>query len=570
MIRTIRSWARNTAALRSFRLVRLWWTARHGAHYDWHSTLAADADLWQKARTEPSGPRVLMATGVGLHFGATQLDSLLAIALTLRGARVESLLCDALLPACMAADESWEGDLAQFSQKGMSRNICHQCIGPARSAYAALKLPVHAYGEFVDTATRASISQKAQTIAAHDIPDAVTNGIAVGEHAVAGSLRFFGRGTLESAPHWESVLRAFFEAALLAEAAFTELFTRYRFDVVVAHHGIYVPQGICVAVARRMGVRVVTWNVAYRRKCFIFSHDDSYHHTLLGEPTTAWENITLDDKKEEKITSYLASRAQGSQDWISFQRPRAPVSRTLADEFNLDAKRPCIGLLTNVFWDAQLHFPKNIFPSMREWLIETVRYFATRPELQLVIRVHPAEVLGAIPSREPATEILHDAFGQMPENVIVVPPDHPANTYELMQDCNAVIIFGTKMGIELAATGKPVIVAGEAWIRNKGISIDPASRDEYFDNLDQLPLPTNAGITDRKKALKYAYHYFFRRMIPVNCIDQTDGFPPFKIGNIDMTQLEAGTDSGLDVICNGILKGEPFIYDSEPYIYDRR
>ena len=43
-----------------------------------------------------------------------------------------------------------------------------------------------------------------------------------------------------------------------------------------------------------------------------------------------------------------------------------------------------IGLLTNVSWDAQLHYPANAFANMLDWLVQTCRYFATRPDLQLL------------------------------------------------------------------------------------------------------------------------------------------------------------------------------------------
>ena len=52
-------------------------------------------------------------------------------------------------------------------------------------------------------------------------------------------------------------------------------------------------------------------------------------------------------------------------------------------------------------WDAQLHYPANAFPNMLEWLVQTCEYFATRPDLQLLIRVHPAEISGFPPSRQP-------------------------------------------------------------------------------------------------------------------------------------------------------------------------
>jgi hypothetical protein len=133
-----------------------------------------------------------------------------------------------------------------------------------------------------------------------------------------------------------------------------------------------------------------------------------------------------------------------------------------------------------------------------------------------------------------------------------------------MADCNAVIIYGTKTGVELASVGKSVIVAGEAWIRNKGITRDASSRAEYFRLLDELPLhdPDLAPATV-ERARRYAYHFFFRRMIPLRSIRLTGGWPPFQVAIPDAGALRPGADPGLDVICDGILHGTPFIYPAE-------
>ena len=54
-----------------------------------------------------------------------------------------------------------------------------------------------------------------------------------------------------------------------------------------------------VQTARANGVRVVTWNVAYRANTFVFSHGDSYHHTMIDEPVSEWKEMTWDKNKEE-------------------------------------------------------------------------------------------------------------------------------------------------------------------------------------------------------------------------------------------------------------------------------
>ena len=77
-------------------------------------------------------------------------------------------------------------------------------------------------------------------------------------------------------------------------------------------------------------------------------------------------------------------------------------------------------MLTNVMWDAQLHYRANAFPNMLEWVIQTIRYFIGRPELQLLIRVHPAEIRGNLPSRQPLVAEIQREFPRLPRNVIVI------------------------------------------------------------------------------------------------------------------------------------------------------
>jgi hypothetical protein len=212
-----------------------------------------------------------------------------------------------------------------------------------------------------------------------------------------------------------------------------------------------------------------------------------------------------------------------------------------------------------VGWDAQLHYPANAFPSMLEWLVETCQYFATRPDLHLLMRVHPAEISGFPPSRQPILGELRKAIPELPPNITIVPPESDISTYALMSFCNAAVIYGTKMGVELTSTGLPVIVAGEAWIRNKGLTRDASSREEYFRILAELPFKERLGTRQLARARQYAYHFFFNRMIPLPFIDPKAGYPIYRLKLDRLQQLLPGASDGLDTICDGILEGRPFV-----------
>jgi hypothetical protein len=551
---------------RATRLARRWYHARFDAYPTWQVQLAADSALWQSARgAAKGGPRVLMATTIGSYAHGITLESAVAAALTFRGAEVHALLCDGVMTACAECEASLYANVATFVERGPQADLCRDCTWPAERVYAQLGLKVHRYSDWLTSEDRT----EARVIAAAQPLDRIrslsVDGLAIGEHAHAGALRFFATGSLDTEPAAEPVLRRYLESALLTAFATRRLMRGVGFLSTVLTHGIYVPWGIIGEVARREGVHVSTWNVAYRKRRFIFSHGDTYHHTLMTEPVAHWDRTPLSSTQDRELTKYLASRREGLFDWIVFHRPRRQDPQDIARRIGLDPAKPVIGLLTNVTWDAQLHYPANAFPNIVEWLVQTCEYFAARPDLQLLIRVHPAEISGFPPSRQPILEELRKRVPRLTSNIIVVPPESDMGTYALMSLCNAAIIYGTKMGVELTSIGLPVIVAGEAWIRNKGLTHDASSPAEYFRILHELPFGERLGATQLARARQYAYHFFFNRMIPLPFIDPKAGYPIYRLKLDRLQQLLPGASSGLDTICAGILKRRPFVLNaSEP------
>jgi len=533
----------------------------------WRQLLEAHRGAWEQARRAAAdGPRVLIATSTGGHGMAAPVESLLAMALTLRGANVSILLCDAFLPACSMATLGEIASLGEFVKSGLSNTKCPKCFKKGRSIFEPLGLPIHWYSQLLSPGARQKLAVLATATPLAAIPDFSLDGVAAGEHAMAGALRFFAKGDLEGETHAEAVLRRYFQASLVTTFAVRELLGRQHFDCAVFHHGIYVPMGLIGEVARQRKVRVVNWIQAYRKNCFVFSHHDTYHHTLMTEPVDRWEDLPWNAAIETQLLDYLKSRWQGTKDWIRFHdKPQFDLNAIEA-EVGVDFAKPCIGLLTNVIWDAQLHYPANAFANMLEWVLETIRYFADRRDLQLLIRVHPAEITGFIPSRQKVVDEIRRAFPALPQNVFVIAPESRVSTYAAMSQCDCVIIYGTKTGVELTSMGIPVVAAGEAWIRNKGITLDAVSREADFDMLAQLPLGRRLDAATTRRARKYAYHFFFRRMIPLEFFEPKKKSPHFKIAIDNLKELLPEKCKGLDVICNGILRGTEFIYPAEFHI----
>ncbi len=534
---------------------------------NWSEVTTQDHELWSHALMGvKNGSRVLMATAVGGHSQFTVLESAINIALTLRGAKVDTLLCDTAMPGCQRAKISaiTPQALTDYDLKDV---FCPGCVATGEHVFSIPGLSILRMSEYISDEEREQARETSLDVPADDIVNYTLDGLPIGEHALAGALRYYGVGDLSLEPEGELVLRRYLESSLLTAYCIQRLLKENKYDVVVNNHGIYVPHGIVSAVCRSNNVRTVSWNLAYRKQCAIFSHNDTYHHTLMNEPTGVWENMQWCQKNEVDIMDYLKSRQNGSRDWIWFNRDADGDMNRFAKEVGLDWSRPVIGMLTNVVWDAQLHYPANAFPNMVDWVMRTVSYFRDHPDLQLLIRIHPGELAppgGSTVSRQPIAEEIVNTFQDMPKNVFIIGPESTISTYAAMEKCDSVLIYGTKTGVELSSMGIQVIVGGEAWIRNKGITMDASSLEEYFNLLDNLPLGERMDEVQIQRARKYAYHFFFRRMIPLPFLEpRPEAWPPFEVAVDELSDLSQGKLKGLDVICDGILNGTPFIYSAE-------
>lgn len=512
----------------------------------------------------PGAQKVLCATSVGGHPLASTIDSLVAAALRLRGVDPSFLLCDGVLPACEQCTYIAFPEVEQFVRHGPQRRLCNPCFEKGASEYAPLPMPLHTYSEFISAAEVAELGATTADWPVEKCFSFAPEGLALGEQTRASTLRFFGKADLSSEPPDLTLLtaRRYAAGALVAAAVAERVLDRLAPDVIVGHHGVYVPQGVLGEVARRRGTRVVNWGTSYRDRTVIFSHGDTYHRTFIDEPLKAWD-VPLAGAQESELMTFLAERRRGKGDWSwvtpeAALRPDEQEETHIAETLGLDRSRPVYGLLTNVLWDAQLYYAGHGFEHMLEWLYFTIDHFAQHPERQLIVRIHPHEVKAG--NRQPVGDELRRRYRELPANVFVVQHDSPLNTYALMQLCRVVLIYGTKTGVELTPLGQPVVVAADAWIRGKGLTVDASTREEYRAVLDGLESiePLDAGTTAR--ARRYAYHYFFRRMIPLASL--AAGSWDVRLAVDSLHDLEPGTDPGLDVICEGIMNGSPFVFDA--------
>jgi len=438
----------------------------------------------------------LIATSVGENLNTLALDITLGLALASRGHDVRFALCDGGFHACMNLELNKFKSVEEFIDNG-THKFCGSCRKLGMKAIQATGMPIellNAESTLLNTSER-------------DV-----------EIAESGAKRFLAVGRTENESDFPLVLQRFRWASIQFRGAIHKLLQHQKYDLVIGHHGIYVPQGTFQKLCKELEIPFVSWMQGYRKGSYVFSWNDTYHREFL-KPFSVPKKLTTQQRSQ--IENYLASRDTGENDWIRY----GLVSKKESINFNIDSSKPTAVLLTNVSWDAQLHYESRIFSDMHEWIRETILWFIKNPDCNLIVRIHPAEVSGRIKSRDLVKDFIISQFGELPPSIKVVGPEESISTYALFEKSKLGIIFGTKAGLEIAAAGIPLLIAGEAWTRNKGIGLEPKSKTEYFEFLERFRCDYSQLPKNQDLAMRVAYHYFFEKHITVSSISPISHYP---------------------------------------------
>ncbi len=321
-----------------------------------------------------------------------------------------------------------------------------------------------------------------------------------------------------------------------AKAAF-EYLQSNKPDVVLIPNGLILEMGIVFRVARYLGVDAVTYEFNDQREQIWLAQNSSIMQQDTDYIVEARCHLPVTEKMFERVAD-LENARRGARVWGKSKRLWQYVSSQGAQETRKMLKlddRPVVMLAANVLGDS-LTLGRDIFAaSMTEWITKTVQYFAKRPDVQFVIRVHPGEKL--VPQAKSMGTVVREALPELPSHIHVIGALDKINTYDLIEVADVGLAYTTTVGLETAMNGRPVISCGETHYRGRGFTLDPNSWDEYYAMLEKVLADIPAYQLNEKQtkyAWNYAYRFFFEYPRPfpwrlMNFWDDLEVWPLEKV-----------------------------------------
>lgn len=467
-------------------------------------------DVLRAVQAPPDAPRVLIVS-LSDHVHQLKLEGVLAKAFQLAGVR----------PVVLVPDGS------RWAPRYFRAFGVDDFAYPARH-----RRPEHA--QLVADEARAFF---AAGVDAQRLKAFTYRGAHVGIQTLSSISRVLQQGRVRLGdPAVREQLEAILPEAMATVHAAEELLDDVRPEIVLFLEKSYAGFGSLYDVALARDLNVIQYAAAgihWRDALLVKRYTEEtrrLHPASVADDT--WERIVAEpwtDEREQALRREFDLRyGEGEKhpDAGLQEGKRIKSAEEVRAQLDLRPGRKLAVVYSHVLWDANMFYGDDLFEDQETWLVETVRAACANPEVDWVVKLHPANLYKAESGRELNDEVaIREAVGELPAHVRLLRPETDINTYSLFAVSDYGITIRGTIGIEVPCFGIPMLTAGTGRFSGKGFTIDSATAGEYLERLrtiHELPPPTQE---ETELAKRYAYALF--RLRPLAFTSFRSHFEPY-------------------------------------------
>jgi hypothetical protein len=421
---------------------------------------------------------------------------------------------------------------------------CDRCVVDGRRT-------IDAFG--LDYLTVSELAPSTEpTVETDDIESVEYKGIDLSQFALATTRKYFQKYTIDlSAEYEREVYTDMLKNGITLVDIVEELVRTRDIVATMVMEDHYVHGGVPLAVSKKHGVPGYSIENGLRDGTILFGHTDNrntFPFFTDDEVLDRRLSTPLTDAQRERIDALVSNRFEGGED-VTYQ-----YSSDAARSIDTGEYQAIAGMFTNLIWDASLNTDDFApYTDALQWIRETVEAFADQSDVGLVVKTHPAET--AHGTRQPVGEYVRTTCGPLPPNVDVLPPDTPVNTYQMMHDIDAGIVYNTTVGLEMAYQGYPVVVAGDTHYRGLGFTHDPETKSAYHDTLGAIAdLEMTPEMQER--AQRYMYFLMLEKSLDFPFLSMNENATEYRPQPVAYDDIKPGNEV-FDLIVEKMAAGEP-------------
>lgn len=422
--------------------------------------------------------------------------------------------------------------LTAVSETSDRESVCRRCKDLRNIIVKDFRFRATDVRELLDHNDRASVDKILSNVDRANYLDLKHHGVAAGIVALYESLLHHKKLSLEFSPEeWREYLIAL-SNTLLTITAMNRLFEKERFDSIVVYNALYSVNRAACLVAERLGMRSIFLhaggNLANRLQTLMVSEGHTFR--FLKEMKNRWPEFATRPCPPEVanlVTNHFIELIDG-QHFLAYSAVKEGSSSSIRQRYAIPADAKLL-VATMSSYDERLaaeavgviHSPTNLlFPRQVDWIRALVDHVRDRPDLFLLIRVHPREFPNKREGRKSEhASLLEEVFEHLPVNARINWPADRLSLYDLAEEADVFLNAWSSVGKEMALLGLPVVIySRELVLYPPELNFISEDRQGYFAKIDEAI--ASGWSLDRVKVMYRWYALEFHYAL----VDICDGF----------------------------------------------
>jgi len=355
----------------------------------------------------------------------------------------------------------------------------------------------------------------------------VIDGIEIGRIALYEVLLRFKKTQLTkfSEEEWSEYI-AELEHALLTYSIMKRVFAQEKPDRLILHNALYSVNHICCELARKFGIidyeSYATGNLFRRYERLTIGRGGRINvNRYCLDHWEKYKEIPASMEYLQIAVSHQLELFKGTNAF-AYSPSKSAQPLNIREIFKIsDSQKIFVAVMSSydeIFAAQTIGLEQTkrapVFESQVDWIKALIEYFSPRPELFLVIRVHPRE----FPNKREGVKsehasILEKIFNDLPSNITVNWPGQNISLYEFAEYTNVFLCAWSSVAKEMTLLGIPVVTYFiEFLCYPADLTYVGNSKPDYFDKLEKALCEgwsiEHARKTLRWMVLEYCYSAF--------------------------------------------------------------
>lgn len=426
-------------------------------------------------------------------------EAYLAKGLSELGHDVEYMTCGRAQSYC--APMSAHGHKPSCSADSI-RPICDACEAGVKSLHSSYGFPTFNLAQYITSADRAACEVLAKQAYEQKTLYTQSHGIEVGRLTLYEfTLAHKKMSTVLTESEWAEY-RIYLLNALISLRAFARFLEQATPEVIVAFSPQYSNINPCMQFAIRRGIKAFFMesgtNLSHRLGTMRVW--DWQSHRLVNPALKYWGRSELNVVTEEAaraVSGHFEQLLSGKH-FAVFSSPYAGHGGDVGirSKWAIRSEQKVLLMTLSSYDEAYAAFLIDAFPENKvfsnvyrtqaEWVRATIAWVKQRPDLFLVIRVHPRDFPNKREqARSEQSFMLEDLLENVPENVHVNWPCEGIALYELLEDTSVILTGWSITAMEGLILGIPVVTYDRRLPSYPpDIMRTGSSEDEYLRNIE--------------------------------------------------------------------------------------